>query len=203
MSNVIKIERNNGKRVGLKFKDEVEDFSNNSISKQVQLDALFHQHFEKGYKDGYDAAGQELVKEYDSQLEAEKLNFENFMKHVDNMMLNYDKAFENTIIDLAFKISEKIIRREIVRETNISAVLKEAVRKVIGTNNILIKLNPGDYEKINKDNSQNKFLDESLAKINFQTDERIECGGCVIETDIGNVDARINTQLAELKKYFE
>ena len=44
---------------------------------------------------------------------------------------------------------------------------------------------------------------KSFSKIKFESDERIETGGCFIETEIGNVDGRIVPQLKELKKQFE
>ncbi len=41
------------------------------------------------------------------------------------------------------------------------------------------------------------------AQIKFEKDERIEQGGCFIESEIGNADGRISSQLNELKRKFE
>ena len=46
-------------------------------------------------------------------------------------------------------------------------------------------------------------MDDSFARIKFEPDERIDKGGCFVETEIGNVDARISTQLNELKRQFD
>ena len=37
----------------------------------------------------------------------------------------------------------------------------------------------------------------------FQSDPSIEGGGCYIETELGNIDATLSTQVSELKKRFE
>jgi flagellar assembly protein FliH len=43
----------------------------------------------------------------------------------------------------------------------------------------------------------------SFNKIKIEPDACIEQGGCLIETEIGSVDARISTQLSEMQKQLE
>ncbi|MBZ0199159.1 MAG: hypothetical protein K8H86_04775 [Ignavibacteriaceae bacterium] len=37
----------------------------------------------------------------------------------------------------------------------------------------------------------------------FEPDDTLDMGGCFIETEIGNVDARLSTQINEIKKQLE
>ena len=76
------------------------------------------------------------------------------------------------------------------------------MKKVLGANNVIIKLNEKDLANLNNE-SKNLLNDGSFSKIKFETDDSIEPGGCLIETDIGNVDGRIGAQLKELKKQLE
>jgi flagellar assembly protein FliH len=39
----------------------------------------------------------------------------------------------------------------------------------------------------------------SYSNLKFESDDRIDVGGCFVESEIGNVDARISSQLNELK----
>jgi flagellar assembly protein FliH len=41
---------------------------------------------------------------------------------------------------------------------------------------------------------------ESLRKVNIYEDSRVDRGGCIIETDVGAIDARISTQLKEIEE---
>jgi flagellar assembly protein FliH len=66
---------------------------------------------------------------------------------------------------------------------------------------VIVKLHPDDYNEIIR--SDAIFMDDSFARIKFEPDERIDKGGCFVETEIGNVDARISTQLNELKRQFD
>jgi flagellar assembly protein FliH len=41
---------------------------------------------------------------------------------------------------------------------------------------------------------------ESLKKVNIYEDSRVDRGGCIIETDVGAIDARISTQLDTIEE---
>ncbi|MFN3695189.1 MAG: FliH/SctL family protein, partial [Ignavibacterium sp.] len=75
-------------------------------------------------------------------------------------------------------------------------------KKVLTANSILIKLNPQDFDFVTNDlKDLNKTFD--VSRIKLEKDEMIEKGGCLIETEIGNADARISSQLNELKRKLE
>jgi flagellar biosynthesis/type III secretory pathway protein FliH len=46
-------------------------------------------------------------------------------------------------------------------------------------------------------------MKDSFSKIKFEKDDRIELGGCFVESEIGNADGRISSQLNELKRKLE
>jgi len=73
--------------------------------------------------------------------------------------------------------------------------IKEAISKIIGVDSITIVINPNDEENLRKfkDEITNKF--DNLKEINIQTNELIEQGSCKIESQLGNVDARFESQL--------
>ena len=72
----------------------------------------------------------------------------------------------------------------------------------MGANEIRLKLNPADIEELNE-TTKNLIHSGSFNKIKIEPDERIELGGCLIETEIGNVDSRISTQLNEMQRQLE
>ena len=83
-----------------------------------------------------------------------------------------------------------------------SSVLKNSLQKVIGANQVIIKLNPIDYNSI----TTSEFIPEiesSFNKIKFEEDSKIELGGCIINTELGNVDAKISNMINELIRKLE
>ena len=111
----------------------------------------------------------------------------------------FEKQFEELVINVSFFLAEKILKRELERESIIKDVLDESVKKVLGANDIVIRLNPVDYESIVNDGKTYQLKD-TFSKIKFEQDERIEIGGCLVESEIGNADGRISSQLNELKR---
>ncbi|RLB01957.1 MAG: hypothetical protein DRG59_13360, partial [Deltaproteobacteria bacterium] len=90
---------------------------------------------------------------------------------------------------------KKVIKQEItVNKDIVLNNIKEAIHKLTETDKILVKVSPEDYEFI-KENKPD-FLEtlKQTQKINLIKDETIKAGGCVIETDFGQIDARIETQ---------
>ncbi|MDR2768650.1 MAG: flagellar assembly protein FliH [Treponema sp.] len=108
---------------------------------------------------------------------------------------------EQQIIDLVLLISRKVIKviSENQRNVVISTVV-EALRKVKGRGNIIIRVNMLDIKLTTE--HKKKFIDlvEGAKSLQIIEDTTVDPGGCVIETDFGEIDARISSQLAELEQ---
>jgi flagellar assembly protein FliH len=107
---------------------------------------------------------------------------------------------EQQIIDLVLLISRKVIKviSENQRNVVISNVV-QALRKVKGRGNILIRVNVMDLKMTSEHTKEFIKLVEGAKSIQVIEDSTVDPGGCVIETDFGEIDARISSQLAELE----
>jgi len=160
------------------------------------------QKYELGFADGREQMRKDLEQNYQHKLFEQKKMMQEVIASVDEKLVEYDRLFESMVLNLAFLVSEKIIKREIETKSIIDETLKFALKKVLGANKVIIKLNQVDLEHL-KSNAEGIFNDDIFSRITFEPDERIDAGGCLVETEIGNVESRINTQLAELKKLLE
>jgi flagellar assembly protein FliH len=107
---------------------------------------------------------------------------------------------EQEIIDLVLLISRKVIKviSENQRNVVISNVI-QALRKVKGRGNIIIRVNMADV-KLTTDHIKDFIqLVEGSKTIQVVEDSTVDSGGCIIETDFGEIDARISSQLSELE----
>lgn len=200
MSNVLKI--NKDSKLNVKVRGMNGNAISDAESEQNQMQLQVHNAYERGYNEGYKKAADELEKKYDETLQNRFAELENFLKSVDEKVLSYDDTFNNVVVELAFVVAEKIVRESIERKPVVNKTLYESMKKVLGANNVIIKLNENDLKNLNSE-SKNLLTDASFSKIKFEVDDTIESGGCLIETDIGNVDGRITTQLKELKKVLD
>ncbi len=201
MSDIIKLNMKS-KKMNVSLRNQ---YSSGQIKQENSEDLLqlqFAQHYERGFDDGRKTALEESEKAYNQKLERKYAELNNIISVLEARAAEYSQTFENLVIQLSVAIAEKILEREISKDSIIENILTEALKRVIGANKVLVKLNPDDLKNFNIEN-KNFFSEGSLSKINFESDERIDKGGCLVETEIGNVDARISTQLNELKKQFE
>jgi len=201
MSNVIKVNAKS-KKLNVSMMNPLESANVEVEREEIFFQKQLQQHYEKGYADGQKDTNEKLEKDFEDKLARKFENVSEIITEFDKTISEYDKTFEKIVVNIALIIAEKIVQREILQGPIIETVLKDSLKKVIGTNKILVRLHPSDLAIINQD-SDNLFIDDSFAKIKFESDERIECGGCFIETEIGNVDARISSQFNEMKKQLE
>lgn len=158
--------------------------------------------YNNGYKDGQQKIKIDLEKDYADKLYKKYEEVYHILEDYNQRMEEYETVFEKIVINTAYELAKKIVQKEIEKETIVNENIKAAIAKIIGANEVRIKINPADVEHIN-DYSKGLLNASSFNKIKFEPDERIQPGGCLIETDIGNVDARINSQLEELRLKLE
>jgi flagellar assembly protein FliH len=75
----------------------------------------------------------------------------------------------------------------------------EGAKRVIGVERIRIRVNPADEEYVRQHRAQVLMNADSVRDLVIESDETIEQGSCVIESDAGNVDTLIATQLERIE----
>ena len=103
---------------------------------------------------------------------------------------------EKQIIDLVILVARRVVK--VISETEKKVVLenvKQALDKVKGETEIIIKVNTRDLDLTSRHKKQFIAAVESLKQVKVEEDSRVAPGGCVIETSFGDIDARIARQL--------
>ena len=104
---------------------------------------------------------------------------------------------------LALAVARKIIGQEISVDRQIVLnVVKGALDKVVDHQKVKIRINPQDLETVQT--ALFEFLPhvESLENVHFEADAGLTAGGCVVETNFGNIDARMENQLDQIETAF-
>lgn len=201
MCNVIKLSNSN-KKVNVKVGLEAEELKSTFESEEDRIQRKMAQEYEKGYN----TAVEELENNYETKLneeiKKEQAIFIERLQTIDKELSNYEEKFSDLVISVALTVAKKIVNHEVEKESPLIENLSNMTQKLIGANYLLIKCNPQEMEKL-KSRSDELFVEGNFAKIKFEEDNTIEPGGFVIESDIGNIDAKISSQLSEIKKGIE
>ena len=197
MSSVIKLGSRKNK-LSIRISDVVGPPGTESENEEEYLQRLEDEKKEQIYNAGKEDAIRELQSQYSRKLQTKFEEYDNLMKSVDERLIEYKTSFDKIVLDASFLIASKIIKKSISESPIIFDAIKESTSKIIGANNIVIRLNSADVELI-QESEVNLLDNKSYSNLKFEVDDRIEAGGCFIESEIGNVDARITSQLNELK----
>ena len=105
---------------------------------------------------------------------------------------------EPQIIRMVMDIAEKVIGRQIEKGAIVD-VVKNAISQAAGRK-IVVRVHPADVPMI-REREKDLFasLDQNQS-VSVKEDEEIPPGGCIVETEMGTVDARLETQLNAIKK---
>ena len=138
----------------------------------------------------------------DGKAEVERLiqRTQTILERAQNKRAEILEETEQEIISLVLLISKKVIKviSENQRNVIISNVV-QALRKVKGRGNIIIRVNIADLKLATEHIKDFINLVEGAKSIQIVEDSTVDEGGCVIDTDFGEIDARIASQLAELE----
>lgn len=170
----------------------------------------------------HEAVSQEatrLRKEYTSRLQqklhevessAKQNAIQEFQRAIDLLsnyarLLNSEKEeltskYEKEVIDLAFEIAGKILGHEIQeRPETVKQIALTALQQVIDCRNISVRVNPNDLSYLQSLRADLAGQLSQDARIELISDTSITAGGCVIDTEKGSLDARIDSQLETMK----
>jgi len=107
---------------------------------------------------------------------------------------------EKEIVDLVLLIARKVVKVISQNQRNvIVSNVTEALRKVRAKGDIIIRVNLADLKLATEHKQEFIKLMEGAKSVHVVEDSTVDKGGCIIETDFGEVDARVASQLAEME----
>lgn len=148
----------------------------------------------------------EILKEQ-AQKEGFEAGYAQWMAHIAELEAEIDvvhKAMEKTVIPVALKAARKILGREVeLSETAISDIVATKLKAVSQHKRVTVWVNKEDLERLEKNRDQLKKLFENLESLSLRARDDISRGGCVIETEAGIINARIENQWEIIEHAFQ
>ena len=157
--------------------------------------------YEEGFESGKAETAKALQAEYGKKVEEVSKEFKSVIETFAKEVERYNREVDRAVLTLALAVAKRIVAREIViDESAVLARYREAIRKIIGVDKIKIRINPADEEYIREHRNELSNYVDSVREIVIEADSKVERGGCIIESELGNIDARISTQFELLEE---
>lgn len=110
---------------------------------------------------------------------------------------------ERDVVKLALEVAKKIVHREVnVDREIVQTLIKVALSHIAIKSPVTIRLHPADYNFVLEQRTASVPLGESGLDITLLADKSIERGGCLIATECGDIDARIEEEFREVEHAF-
>ena len=161
-----------------------------------------------GYERGQSEAEQrfaqkaeELRREWESDHRTDVVRvLEDLNKSLQTQVMEMFKSLEKHVIMLAAEAAIKITSGIPISADMVEAYVREAMNLIEHDTEITVVLHPEDLALLEQHQSSllNRAGGSSILK--FRPDAKINCGGCLIETKFGELDARRETKIELLKK---
>jgi flagellar biosynthesis/type III secretory pathway protein FliH len=147
--------------------------------------------FEQGYAAGMGSA-EEVIADSLQRLQA-------LVSSVHENHTAFFRSAERQVVDLALQIAQKVIEREVENMPDLAVnVIRAALEEMDARTAVRVRVNPDDEELLRRRWLQVVPPGVGPDRIELQVDERVKPGGAVIETTHGEVDAQLDSKLAQL-----
>jgi len=185
--------------------DEAERIIAEAKQKAAEIEADVQASFEKerkeAEKEGYEKGLEEGFTEGKAEVQRLIQRSHVVLERAQDKRVDILAETEQQIVDLVLLIARKVIKviSENQRNVVVSNVV-QALRKVKGRGDIIIRVNVDDIKLTTEHTKDFIQLIEGVKNIRVVEDSSVDRGGCIIETEFGEIDARISSQLAELEQ---
>ena len=162
----------------------------NFLEEKIQLEK------EQAYRSGFED-GKEIMREEEEMVVQ---LFLNLIEELKKQREDYLKSVEKEMVGLSLEIASKVIQQKIEQDEKVILKnLKHALKHLLDKGRIIIRLNPADLEIVSKHSKEIKSA-EGLKELILEEDSKVTRGGCLIHSELGHIDAQIETQLEMIGK---
>lgn len=109
-------------------------------------------------------------------------------------------GLEDVAVAIAFESVCKILGGSAVTLEGVQAIVRQVTQQASKTEKLVVRLHPGDLEILRNGGVLETILSSSTSNaVSWLPDNSVALGGCMIETDRGSLDARLETQIEKLR----
>ena len=108
---------------------------------------------------------------------------------------------ERAAVDLALRLAEKIVGAAIEADPEaVLSVIAGALRRATVRDHLVLEVNPDDFELVHDLADELAGRVGGVRRLDVVAERRVSRGGCVVRTEEGEIDARIEQQLERARE---
>ncbi len=193
MSDVIRVQTGVEKIEARNVEDDVERTVLVRL-KEVQ-ETAYQEAYQLGLSDGKNQAFQQSSEEIQARL----TEFDKLIQSLTRIKTELLAQNESHLVQLAFQMGKRLAHKEVQTDPQIVVqIIKEAVEMAQIEEQITIRVAPAQLAFFETLKTQTGNDLEFLKKAKFEPADSVSNGGCVIETNYGQIDAKFEERVEKL-----
>lgn len=170
------------------------------LERRAEDERLQSEAHDEGYRLGFQQGQAQGYEEGWEQLQQTMMQAQQILEEAYLVKQNTLREAEPFLVQLSVEIAKKILREELsVHPEKSVSIVKEALTRVLEVEKLTIGVNPEHFLVIQQQKGElSKFLNGD-AELVILPDFSIAEGGCLIRSPYGTIDAKLDTQLEEIK----
>jgi len=151
--------------------------------------------------EAFNRGRQEGTTAVESKLDATLQAFTLALEDVNRLRKSVARNSSQDMLRMVMAISEQVILRSLeVNPEILLSLIENALQASVQADSYRIRVSPQDLELVNQQKPLFLASISSMKNISITADAEITPGGCRVESDFGDVDATIETQLEQIRK---
>lgn len=123
------------------------------------------------------------------------------MRQIEAAAADHRREIEQELVRLVATMAEKVIRRRVESEDGVVLdVVRSTIERAAGAERLTVRVPAPDEERVREAMAELLAAADGPEQLEIVADEAIGAGGCIVETERGRFDARIQTQIEQLSE---
>lgn len=132
------------------------------------------------------------------------LQWAQHLAQLENTLADLKQALEKKVLSLALQAAKKIVGQHLsLSEDAIVEIVTMSLKPVAQHKKITIYVNPQEWAAVDQAKPRLRPLFEHLESLSVRPRDGISPGGCMIETELGIINAKIEQRWSVLEQAFE
>ena len=123
------------------------------------------------------------------------------LEEVSRLRASLANSSRQDMLRLVIAVAEQIIRREVAADPKIIlTIIENALQSSVRADHYRIRISPDDLERVTQQKPLFLASISGLKNLSIEADASVSAGGCRVDSDLGDVDATLETQLEAIQQ---
>ncbi|MFP4164148.1 MAG: FliH/SctL family protein [Chitinispirillaceae bacterium] len=156
---------------------------------------------QEGLAEGTKKGEETAASQFSAQIKQIEQRMSSFLQQVECSKKEMIHNLDRVLLGFCLEISKKVVASEVqTREDIVLSVVKKSLGFIAEKDKLIIRISPRDEKIVSQRQDFWSSITERLENVIIEPDDRIEKGGCIIESNSGMVDARLGVQMEEIEE---